>query len=256
MTMADWIREQTAKSREKRERELQETARRLRQEAYTLGYADARAGKPSQFPDDDVASFFLNTSARWGTRHLRIYTRSGDEGETGLLFGGRVSKSDIRAEAYGSTDHAVSAIGLARAMSVEDRVKDALLDVQREMFMIGAELATHTENRAILLERFQIVTQDHVARLESLIDEIGEQVELPPNFIIPGASSGSAALDVARTQVRTAERRVVELREAGLLPNVHVLIYLNRLSDLLFMLARYEDRHLPFEIVTGEPPQQ
>ena len=185
---------------------------------------------------------------------MRIYTRSGDEGETGLLFGGRVSKSHVRTEAYGSTDHAVTSIGLARALTSEDKIKDILLDVQREMFMIGAELATDLSNRHILLKRFQIVDESHVTRLEKLIDEIGDQVDLPPNFIIPGASTGSAALDLARTQTRSAERRVVDLMNAGLLPNTNILIYLNRLSDLLFMLARYEDRHLPFEIVTGQRP--
>ena len=183
-----------------------------------------------------------------------IYTKSGDEGETGLLFGGRVSKADIRTEAYGSTDHAVSAIGLARALSADARVRDILLDVQREMFMIGAELATDLSNREHLLNSFRIISADHVTGLERTIDELRSEVELPPNFIIPGATTGSAALDVARTQVRTAERRVVTLREQGGLPNIQVLIYLNRLSDLLFMLARYEDRHLPFDVVTGQKP--
>jgi len=187
---------------------------------------------------------------------LRIYTKSGDQGETGLLFGGRVSKADLRTEAYGSTDHAVSCIGMARALVAEGKIADILLDVQRELFMIGAELAPDNANRDILLKRFQIVDDTHVARLERTIDEIGSEVDMPPNFIIPGASAGSAALDVARTQVRAAERRVVELREAGLLPNIHVLVYLNRLSDLLFMLARYEDRRLPFEIVTGQRPER
>ena len=185
---------------------------------------------------------------------MRIYTKSGDEGETGLLFGGRVSKAHIRTETYGSTDHAVSAIGLARALSADSAVKDILLEVQREMFMISAELATDNSNRHHLLERFKIVSEENVARLESLIDDLNEQVELPPKFIIPGASPGSAAIDVARTQIRTAERRVIELRNREMLPNEQILIYLNRLSDLLFMLARYEDRSLPMEIVTGQPP--
>ena len=183
-----------------------------------------------------------------------IYTRSGDGGDTGLLFGGRVSKADIRTEAYGSTDHAVSAIGLARALSTEQRVKEILLEVQRELFMIGAELATDLSNRDLLLKTFQVISAEHVSQLEGLIDALRSEVELPPNFIIPGATIGSAALDVARTQVRAAERRVVTLNEQGQLPNAQVLIYLNRLSDLLFMLARYEDRHLPFEVVTGQKP--
>ena len=186
---------------------------------------------------------------------VRIYTRSGDEGETGLLFGGRVSKAHLRTEAYGSTDHAVSCIGMARALSEDDRVKDILLRTQRDMFMIAAELATDLDNRHHLLERFQIVSSEDVERLENLIDELKADVELPPNFIIPGASAVSSALDVARTQTRNAERRVVELREQGLLPNVQILIYINRLSDLLFILARYEDRHLTFEITTGQRPK-
>ena len=110
--------------------------------------------------------------------------------------------------------------------------------------MIGAELATDTANRHHLLERFQIISEDRVARMESLIDDLNADVALPPNFIIPGASPGSAAIDVARTQTRTAERRVIELRNEGMLPNTQIMIYLNRLSDLLFMLARYEDRLL------------
>ena len=185
---------------------------------------------------------------------VRIYTRSGDEGDTGLLFGGRASKADGRVEAYGSTDHAASAIGFARSLSEDDFVKGALLDAQRDLFMIAAELATDSSKRDILLERFRIVDESHVERLESLIDDILSRVELPPNFIVPGASPVSAALDVARTQTREAERRVVALRDAGGLPNLNVLIYVNRLSDLLFALARYEDRDLPFEIVTGQRP--
>ncbi len=186
---------------------------------------------------------------------MNIYTRSGDGGETGLLFGGRVPKDDLRTEAYGTTDHAVSGIGLARALSCDDRVKEVLLDIQRDMFMIGAELATDTANRDHLLQTFQIVTTERVRRLERLIDDLAEDVDLPPNFIIPGASAASAALDVARTQVREAERRVVELHRTGLLPNTQIMVYLNRLSDLLFMLARYEDRGLPHEIVTGQAPE-
>ncbi len=183
---------------------------------------------------------------------MKIYTKSGDSGETGLLFGGRVSKTYIRVEAYGATDHAVSAIGLARALSNDDRVKDILLRVQREMFMIGAELATDSANRHHLLERFQIISEKHIAQMESLIDGLNADIALHPNFIVPGASPVSAALDVARTQTRAAERRVIQLRNQDMLPNTQIMIYLNRLSDLLFMLARYEDRNLPMEIVTGQ----
>ena len=94
-----------------------------------------------------------------GTLMVRIYTRSGDEGETGLLFDGRASKADVRVESYGATDHANSAIGFARSLSADDFVKDILLDVQRELFMIAAELATDSSKRDILLERFEIVAK-------------------------------------------------------------------------------------------------
>ena len=183
---------------------------------------------------------------------MKIYTRRGDEGETGLLYGGRVSKTDPRCEAYGTTDEAVSALGLARALSQEPRVKEILLQVQRELFTVGAELATDAAEYDKLKKHFSVVTPDMVERLERFIDELDGQIQLPRAFIIPGASPASAALDVARTVLRRAERRAVALRDQGYLQNPHVLHYLNRAADLLFMLARYEDRRLPFEKLTGD----
>lgn len=183
---------------------------------------------------------------------MRVYTRSGDAGETGLLFGGRVSKADPRCEAYGATDQAVSAMGLARSMSQDERVRQILLQVQREMFTVGAELATAVERYEHLTANFDVVTAEMVDRLEGFIDELAAQVELPPAFIVPGASAASAALDLARSLLRTGERRVVELQQEGMLVNAEVLRYVNRLSDLLFMLARFEDRTLPFEVLTGD----
>ncbi len=182
---------------------------------------------------------------------MRIYTRTGDEGETRLLFGTRVSKTDPRCEAYGMTDQAVSAMGLARALSRDQRVKDVLLQVQREMFIVGSELATDPSNYPRLREKYSVVTPEMVTRLEQTIDELDAQMDLPNAFIVPGASPASGALDLARSILRTAERRVVGLKEQGLLPNPEVLRYLNRLADLLFMLARFEDRDLPLELVTG-----
>ena len=182
---------------------------------------------------------------------MRVYTRSGDAGETGLLFGGRVSKADPRCEAYGATDQAVSAMGLARATSQNERVREILLHVQREMFTVGAELATSVERYEHLTANFDVVTAEMVDRLEGFIDEFSAQVELPPAFIVPGASAASAALDLARSLLRTGERRVVELQNQEMLVNPEVLRYVNRLSDLLFMLARFEDRALPFEVLTG-----
>ena len=183
---------------------------------------------------------------------MPIYTKTGDSGETRLLFGGRVSKSDPKCEAYGATDEAVSAMGLARALSKEPWVKEVLLQVQREMFTVGAELATGPDQYKHLQDSFAVVTPEMVTRLESYIDELNAQVDLPNAFIMPGASAASSALDLARSLLRTGERRVVALQEQGLLVNPEVLRYLNRLSDLLFMLARYEDRELAFELLTGE----
>ena len=182
----------------------------------------------------------------------RVYTRSGDLGETGLLFGGRVAKSDPATEAYGTIDEAVSMMGLGRALSRSGRVKDVLVRVQRELYLLASELATAPEHRSLLEQRVGTVTPSMVEDLERLIDDLREDVEFPSAFIVPGASPASAAIDVARTSCRTAERRIVSLRQAGRLPNDEVLRYVNRVSDLLFVLARYEDRDLPLELMTGE----
>lgn len=182
----------------------------------------------------------------------RIYTKQGDTGETSLLFGGRVSKANPRTEAYGWTDQAVSAMGLGRALSGSRDVKEILLRVQHEMFLLGAELATDPAERDKLEANFNVVTAEMVERMEREIDDIGREIELPRSFIVPGGSAASSAIDLARTFLRTAERRVVSLHEDGGLANPEVLLrYLNRLSDLLFMLARLEDKDLPHELVTG-----
>ncbi len=183
-------------------------------------------------------------------RPLRVYTRYGDAGETGLLYGGRVAKNDPRTEAYGAVDEAVSALGLARAQSADPEVRRIAYRVQRELFTVGAELATDRADYAKLRQHFSVVTPEMTAVLEQDIDSLAAQVELPRNFIIPGASAASAALDLARSTLRRAERRAVDLDALGLLENVEVLRYLNRASDLLYMLARYEDRALPLDLLT------
>ncbi len=181
---------------------------------------------------------------------VRVYTRYGDAGETGLLYGGRIAKNDPRAEAYGATDEAISALGLARAQSSDPDVKRIALRVQRELFTVGAELATDRADYAKLQQHFSVVTPEMTAALEQDIDALAKSVELPRSFIIPGASAASAALDLARATLRRAERRTVDLHALGMLENGEMLRYLNRASDLLFMLARYEDRALPFERLT------
>ena len=182
----------------------------------------------------------------------RLYTKFGDLGETSLLYGGRVSKNDLHTEAYGITDEAVSAMGLARAISDDPKVKEVLRDLQKELFTIAAELATEPDKYELFQQHFQPVTHEMVSNLESIIDGLEEDVEMPNVFILPGGSPSSAAIDLARCIIRTAERRVVALREAGKLTNDLIITYLNRIGDLLFVVARYQDRDLPLERATGE----
>ena len=172
---------------------------------------------------------------------MKLYTKHGDQGETGLLYGGRVSKAGPRTEAYGAVDEAVSALGLARSLCSDARVAAIIERVQRELFTVGAELATDPAEYASLTKHFSVVSPDMTGALEADIDALAEAVELPQAFIIPGASAGSAALDVARATLRRAERRAVALSDSDALPNGEVLRYLNRTSDLLFILARYEE---------------
>lgn len=168
----------------------------------------------------------------------RIYTKTGDDGTTGLLYGGRVSKADPATEAYGTTDEAVAALGLARALAADTAPKEEILALQRELFVVGADLATNPKERAKLEPGVSLVTADMVERLEARIDELVAEHPLPKAFVVPGANPVSAALDVARSVVRRAERRVVELRDLGAEVNEDVVRYLNRLSDLLFVMAR------------------
>lgn len=183
---------------------------------------------------------------------MKVYSKKGDDGDTSLLFGGRVSKAEPRVEAYGATDTAVSAMGLARSLCKDPWVKKVIMQVQREMFTVGAELATDPEQYSYLEKHFSQVTPEMTSQLERYIDEIDKQIDLPRAFIVPGASAGSGALDLARSLLRTSERRVVQLNENGMILNPEILRYLNRLSDLIFMLARFEDRRLPFDLTTGE----
>lgn len=168
----------------------------------------------------------------------RIYTKTGDDGTTGLLYGGRISKAAPAAEAYGTTDEAVAVLGLARALTEDLALADRLLSLQRQLFIVGADLATNPAERGKLQPGVSLVTDEDVDGLEVWIDELVTAHPLPNAFVVPGANPVSACLDVARSVVRRAERRVVELREGGAEVNEAVVRYLNRLSDLLFVLAR------------------
>jgi len=173
-------------------------------------------------------------------RMPRIYTKTGDDGTTGLLYGGRVSKAHHVPDACGTLDEAVAALGLARAQARDPSFERDLLQIQRELFVLGADLATNPAERARLEPGVSLVTPEMVERLETWIDASVLAHPLPQTFVVPGANPVSASLDVARAVTRRAERRVVELRDSGTTLNDAVLLYLNRLSDLLFVLARIQ----------------
>ena len=172
---------------------------------------------------------------------MRIYTRGGDDGTTGLLYGGRVDKSDPRTEAYGTTDEAVAALGMARVFIADSLLADLVLRLQRELFVVGSELATAAENSHKLRPGVTKVTAEMVDGLEEVIDDYVARIRMPEEFIVPGESRGSSFLDFARTVIRRAERQTVAMERAGLLGDREVVRYLNRLADLVFVLARYEE---------------
>jgi cob(I)alamin adenosyltransferase len=172
---------------------------------------------------------------------VKTFNKKGDAGETSLLYGVRVAKCDPRCEAYGTIDEAVSALGLARNFCQSD-VKDIVFTLQQDLFVVGAELATPLERHSDLVAKGRVVKPEMVQKLENLIDNFEAKVDMPHEFIIAGACVSSAALDLARTVIRRAERNVMALKQAGQLANEEVLSYLNRLSDLVFTLARYQEK--------------
>jgi len=171
---------------------------------------------------------------------VKTFNKKGDKGETSLLYGMRVAKSDARCEAYGTVDEAVSALGLAKNFCQPD-IKDILSSLQQDLFIIGTELATPQKRYSELVAKGKIIKPEMVHRLEDLIDGFEAKVSMPHKFIIPGGCKSAASLDVARAVVRRAERRVVALKEIERPMNEEVLKYLNRLADLVFALARYQD---------------
>ena len=179
-----------------------------------------------------------------------VATGKGDDGTTGLLYGGdRIAKDDPRAEAYGTIDEAVAALGLARAeLGLKHEldvvppglagISELILRLQRELFVAAAELATNPEAWDRLQDETTRVSASMVEGLDALLRDLESHVEMPREFVVPGESRTSAAIEVARTTVRRAERRAVTLRRAGLVPGPHLVPYLNRLADLLWVLAR------------------
>ncbi len=168
-----------------------------------------------------------------GHRLSKIYTRTGDDGSTGLGDGTRVAKDDARVEAYGTVDELNSCVGLVLAEPLPDEVRDILVDIQHELFDLGSELC---------VPGYRAITAEHISRLEESLDALN--AALPPlkEFILPGGGRAASACHLARTVCRRAERRVFTLsREAQVSPEA--LKYLNRLSDLLFVIARVLARH-------------
>ena len=172
---------------------------------------------------------------------LKIYTRTGDSGSTGLFGGGRVDKDDARVEAYGEVDELNAVLGMARAVEMMPRIDEVLVPIQRDLFSLGALLATPDHEKMKQQLSKARIDDARVAELEHLIDEGEAELEPLKAFILPGGTPKAAALHVARTVCRRAERRVVALQRDVELPQL-VVIYLNRLSDLLFVLARVANR--------------
>jgi cob(I)alamin adenosyltransferase len=162
---------------------------------------------------------------------------SGDDGSTGLLGGGRAAKDDVRIEAYGTVDEASSVLGLAKALTVDTRVKALIEGLQEGLYRLGSELATNPDVEG----RFVTTTAEDVSALDRLMAELEAEAPMPDAFVLPGTTPASGALDLARAVVRRGERRCVSLVREGGISNLQVQRYLNRMGLLLFVLARYEE---------------
>lgn len=172
---------------------------------------------------------------------MKIYTKTGDKGETGLFGGERVSKHSTRLDAYGTVDELNSFLGLAILEVNNDEIKFILNDIQQKLFVVGSDLATPQTDKN---EKLKITrTPDiYISDTEKLIDKFDSQLEDLKNFILPGGSKGAALLHICRTIARRAEREIVALKDAELIGN-NIVIFLNRLSDLFFVLSRFENKH-------------
>jgi cob(I)alamin adenosyltransferase len=170
---------------------------------------------------------------------------TGDDGTTGLLGGGRAAKDDPRVEAYGTVDEASSAVGLAKALTAHARVHDICEELQRGLYAVGAELGTNPKAE----KAFVKTSESEVRRLEQLLEGLEDEVKMPDGFVLPGATPASGALDLARAITRRAERRCLTLERSGGVDNPQIRRWLNRLSLLLFVLARFEEER------AGRPAQ-
>tara|TARA_B100001115_G_C15828306_1_gene412834 strand:- start:613 stop:1164 length:552 start_codon:yes stop_codon:yes gene_type:complete len=177
----------------------------------------------------------------------KIYTKNGDEGETNLFLGGKLSKNNIRVEAFGTVDELVSSIGFAKTFSEKEDIIDILEMLQHSLFKIGAELSSDSNKTDKIIN---VITEKDVKEIESIIDSITEKIDLGNEFIMPGTSSSSAAIDISRTVARRLERIVVSINSNEKI-NKNILIFLNRISDLLFVIGRYEDEGKNIKKIRG-----
>ncbi|MGY5865316.1 MAG: cob(I)yrinic acid a,c-diamide adenosyltransferase [Candidatus Thorarchaeota archaeon] len=171
----------------------------------------------------------------------RIYTRAGDKGKTGLLSGERIDKADSRVEAYGTVDELGATLGVAK-VHASAKIAEYLHDIQQKLFLINSELATNVDSleEDDPLRKLARVTAADVEHLEKIADALSEELPLLQNFVIPGGTKAAAFLHVSRTVCRRAERRIVQFANSQPV-NEELIRYINRLSDLLFVIARYEN---------------
>ena len=169
----------------------------------------------------------------------RVYTRLGDDGTTGMLFGGRLSKADPVVGAYGTVDEAGATLGVARAASTAPELAQIILSLQRDLFVVAADLACNLRQRQRLRPRVSLVVPEMITELERIMDTVVAERPLRAVFVVSGANGASAALDLARTVVRRAERETIQLQQLRGGVNTLVITYLNRASDLIYVLARW-----------------
>lgn len=165
------------------------------------------------------------------------FSKKGDQGETSLLTGGRVSKASLRPETFGTIDEANSALGIAKAFTKNKKIREMIENVQEDLKTLGAELASEGRSKKVYY-----IDSNRTLVLERWIEELQKEVFLPRHFIQPGANAVSAIIDLSRTIIRRAERRAVAMKEEGLLDHSEASTYLNRLADFLFSLARYSEK--------------
>jgi cob(I)alamin adenosyltransferase len=183
----------------------------------------------------------ITNAAFGGNLSKRIYTRAGDKGKTGLLSGERIDKADPRVEAYGTVDELGTFLGVAK-VHASKRIAGNIHEIQQKLFLINSELATNSESLDVdsPLRKLERVNAEDVVYLERIADELSEELPLLKNFVIPGGTKASAFLHVCRTVCRRAERRIVLFANSYPV-NDELIRYINRLSDLLFVMSRYEN---------------